>query len=363
MSSMGYRSTTVKGLKQQLKAPEEDGTEQDLEDFFRSLTDKVIIRWADGGDVGYVLEENAEPEIKEPDPLTAAEEADARKVKAYDRLMDKYEDQKDAFRANTVAMFQLIMSNVTRTMRNKIKSTDGHLAASKNKDMVWLMSTIEDIVSGYEEGFAPAELALDDALEQIFKMRQKGSESNEAFVKTTMLRAIKAYEGRGGPFLWTPAKEKELKTAVEAAKSKFTAASATGTDVMTTEQEDDVRRFKKKMIKDRSIAMSILKRTNKERFGDLMKELSNHYLKKPNGTPQDGFPKDVPGVLKLLENWKPNDVARRGCGNNNNSARQPSARTEANRNPLVSFAQTAGETGQVYFFRGTNGLFYACRLC
>ncbi|CAJ1945688.1 unnamed protein product [Cylindrotheca closterium] len=151
MSSMGYRLTTVKGLKQ-LKAPKEDGTEQDLEDFLTSLTDKVIIRWADGGDVGYVLEENAEPEIKEPYPMTAAEEADARKVKAYDRLMDKYEDRKDAFRANTVAMFQLVMSNVTTTMRNKIKSTDGHLAASKNKDMVWLMSTIDNIVSGYEEG-------------------------------------------------------------------------------------------------------------------------------------------------------------------------------------------------------------------
>ncbi|CAJ1960618.1 unnamed protein product [Cylindrotheca closterium] len=96
MSSMGYRSTTVKGLKQ-LKAPEEDGTEQDLEDFLTSLTDKVIIRWADGGDVGYVLEENAEPKIKEPDPLTAAEEADARKVKAYDRLMDKYEDRRTLF--------------------------------------------------------------------------------------------------------------------------------------------------------------------------------------------------------------------------------------------------------------------------
>ncbi|CAJ1965734.1 unnamed protein product [Cylindrotheca closterium] len=287
MSSMGYRSTTVKGLKQ-LKAPEEDGTEQDLEDFLTSLTDKVIIRWADGGDVGYVLGENAEPKMKEPDPLTAAEEVDARKVKVYDRLMDKYKDRKDAFRANTVAMFQLIMSNMTTTMQNKIKSTDGHLAASKNKDLVWLMSTIDDIVSGYEEGIAPAELALDDAIEQIFKMRQKGSESNEAFVKT-MLQAIKDYERRGGPFLWTPAKEKEPKTTVEAAKSKFFAASATGTTVMTKEQEDDVRRIKKKMIKDCSIAMSILKRTNKERFGDLMKELSNNYLKKPNGTHRTDF--------------------------------------------------------------------------
>ncbi|CAJ1944023.1 unnamed protein product [Cylindrotheca closterium] len=100
-------------------------------------------------------------------------------------------------------------------------------------------------------------------------MGQKGSESNEAFVKT-MLRAIKAYERRGGPFLWTPAKEKELKKAVEAAKSKFTAALATGTAVMTKEQEDDVQRVKEKMVKDHSIAMSILKRTDKERFGDLM---------------------------------------------------------------------------------------------
>ncbi|CAJ1928496.1 unnamed protein product [Cylindrotheca closterium] len=142
MSSMGYRLTTVMGLKQ-LKAPKEDGTEQDLEDFLTSLTDKAIIRWADGGDVGYNVEENAEPEIKESDSLTAAEESDARKVKAYERLMDKYEDRKDAFWTNTIAMFQLIMSNVTTTMRNKIKLTDGHLVASKNKDLVWLMSTVD----------------------------------------------------------------------------------------------------------------------------------------------------------------------------------------------------------------------------
>ncbi|CAJ1945356.1 unnamed protein product, partial [Cylindrotheca closterium] len=84
--------------------------------------------WADGGDVGYILDEKAEPEIKEPDPLTAAEEADPRKVKAYDPLMDKYKDWKDTFWTKTIAMFQLIMSNVTTTMRNKIKLTDGHLA-------------------------------------------------------------------------------------------------------------------------------------------------------------------------------------------------------------------------------------------
>lgn len=216
---MGFRSTTVKGLKQ-LKAPEEDGTEQDLEDFMTVLLDEVVITWTSGADLGHVMEELEEPEINEPDPLTADEELDKRKAKAYDRMMDKYHVRKDDLEANTAAMYQLIMSNVSSTMRNKIKATTGHLEASKSKDLVWLMNCIDDIVSGYEEGVAPAELAHDDALEHIFKMRQKRTETNETFVKN-MLRAIKAYERRGGPFLWTPAKEKELKAQPRAKRHRY----------------------------------------------------------------------------------------------------------------------------------------------
>ena len=130
MSSMGFRSTAVKGLKT-LKAPEEDGTEQDLEEFLTTLTDEVIITWTSGGDLGHVLEEHEDPEIKEPDPLTAAEAADKRKEKEYDRLLDKYHVRKDDLEANVAAMYQLIMSNVSSTMRNKIKATIGHLEASK----------------------------------------------------------------------------------------------------------------------------------------------------------------------------------------------------------------------------------------
>ena len=277
MSTMGFRSTTVKGLKK-LKVPEEDGTEQDLEEFLTTLSDELIITWTSGGDLGHVLEEHEEPEIKEPDPLTAEEEKDKRKEKEYDRLMAKFHARKDDLEANVAAMYQLIMSNVSSAMRNKIKATSGHLEASQKKDLVWLRSVLDDIVSGYEEGVAPAKLALDDALEQIFKMRQKKDETNEAFVKT-MLRAIKAYERRGGPFLWTPAKEKELKAAMVEAKSDFVAASSAGA-AMTREQEDDARRIKRKTVKERSIAMSILKRTDKDRFGDLLKELSNDFLKK-----------------------------------------------------------------------------------
>jgi hypothetical protein len=365
MSTMGFRSTTVKGLKK-LKAPEEDGTEQDLEEFLTTLSDEVIITWTSGGDLGHVLEEHEEPEIKEPDPLTAEEEKDKRKEKEYDRLMAKFHARKDDLEANVAAMYQLIMSNVSSTMRNKIKATSGHLEASQKKDLVWLTSVLDDIVSGYEEGVAPAELALDDALEQIFKMRQKKDETNEAFVKT-MLRAIKAYERRGGPFLWTPAKEKELKAAMVEAKSDFVAASSAGA-AMTREQEDDARRIKRKTIKERSIAMSILKRTDKDRFGDLLKELSNDFLKKQNGISSDGFPKTVPDVLKLLENWKTSIAARRARPIQIDGARQPPPSPRANTNPSVSFAQTqdGGSQPQICFLRGTNDSFFpgiSCRLC
>ena len=75
------------------------------------------------------------------------------------------------------------------------------------------------------------------------------------------------------------------------AKGDFVAASSAGS-AMTREQEDDARRIKRKTIKERSIAMSIFKRADKDRFGDLLKELSNDFLKRQNGTPSDGFPQD-----------------------------------------------------------------------
>ncbi|KAL3937291.1 MAG: hypothetical protein SGBAC_007580, partial [Bacillariaceae sp.] len=205
---------------------------------------KVIITWTSVGDLGYFLEEHEEPEIQEPVPLTPAEENDKRK---------------DKFHAKVVAIDE-----------KQDQGNSWPLGSKPNKG---------SIVSGYDEG--------DDALEQIFKTRQKKTMTNEDFVKT-MLQAIKAYKRRAGPFLWTPVNAKELKQETDDAKVAFVSASATGT-AMTQEQEDDARRVKRKSIKECSIAMSILKRTDKDRFGDLLKDLSNDYFKRPNRIPNDDF--------------------------------------------------------------------------
>ena len=114
----------------------------------------------------------------------------------------------------------------------------------------------------------------------------------------------------------------------------------------------------KKKIQEQILAMVIIKRADKRRFGNLQIELKNSFL-----LGKDEYPKSVPEVLKILNNYKPVWTSPNGRSTDSNvnsrSGNPPN-------NNGVTFLQTQGATTNIEFLRGSNGSFFAnvtCRLC
>ena len=119
---------------------------------------------------------------------------------------------------------------------------------------------------------------------------------------------------------------------------------------------DDVTGLKKKVRKEiegKILAMAIMKRADKKRFGNLQIKLKNDYLLGNNG-----YPTEVVNVLKLLNNYKPEWSGARV--NNHRSPTPP----RSGRNNSVSFFQARENT--VEFAQGTNNFFHpnvTCHQC
>ena len=97
--------------------------------------------------------------------------------------------------------------------------------------------------------------------------------------------------------MWGEPQEKVLKEFVDVAKEKFKLSNA-GMDMASDEENKETKRYKREM-KQKILAMVILKRADTSRYGSLQQRLKNEYLLGNND-----YPETVPKVLELLNNYK-----------------------------------------------------------
>ena len=81
------------------------------------------------------------------------------------------------------------------------------------------------------------------------------------------------------------------------------------------------------------MAIAILKRSDKKRYGDLQTELFNNYLKG-----KGEYQEDVPSVLNLFDNYKP--AFKPKTNNNNNANNSSNGGQQRNEQNSVSFLQS-----------------------
>ena len=170
---------------------------------------------------------------------------------------------------NVGALYALLMENVSKMVRAKIKSKKGYSAAETNTDAIWLLANLEDIMINFEDT-KPKILAIDDQMERIMKMKQ-GDSNNEDFINLVQ-KEIKLYEKHGGDFLWGTTQKEALNVDMEAAETvfKITNKSETSKDEKKETQEQI-----KKELKLKVTAMAILKQADKKRYGNLQIGLKN----------------------------------------------------------------------------------------
>jgi hypothetical protein len=347
VNTVGARAAVVRNLTV-LKAPEEGGTKKEYEDFLEKIQNHVTIGWDFGKDIGHLLKNMKDPVIPEPKDMTEEEEKVKWKRRLWDQEVDRYGTRCAALQENKGALYAVVMDGVSKIVKSKLKSKTGFSKADDDNDSLWLLGVLEDIMINFEE-VKPKILAIDDQMERIMRLKQ-GESTNEDFLKQVM-KELKVYEKHGGDFLWGKAQETELDDRVLNAKAKYSVVNVSdGTPgMMSDDQVKEQTAIAKKALKEEIVAMVVLKRADKKRYGNLQISLKNSYLLGKND-----YPTNVPDMLKVLNNyqaeWTP-------------STAPPAAPRSGGRNSYSFLQSTAGE---VFFLRATNNSFFpdiTCRLC
>ena len=102
------------------------------------------------------------------------------------------------FQDNMGALYSLLMANFSSVLRSKIKSHRNYDSAAGSLDPIWLMETLENVMTNFDE-IQNTLTSIHYQMKRIMTLYQKKDESNEDFIKS-VLKEIKVYERHGGNF-------------------------------------------------------------------------------------------------------------------------------------------------------------------
>ena len=348
MTSSGYGRSMIENLKE-LKCPEEGGTKQQHDAFLDKIKAHINVSWMYGGLLVKMIEDKEDPDftLMIPADLPATGVSEGQKMIWKEKV--KVAGAKEmVHEENKMALFSLVFTHLSKITQSKIEGTSGYESANSSKDPLWLLSTLDDVMIGFEKVKSPI-VAMYDQLKRIMDLKQKENETNEVFIKG-LLREIKVYNKHGGKFLWGATQDKELKDTMNSITSQ---RSTSGLPALSATEAAFKKKKAEEAIQGKLNAIAAIEKADKRRFERLQLGLKNQYL-----IGKDEYPKKVEDVQKILDNYKSGHVA----------PRTPSPRSPTPpRNPRrtsVSFLQ-AGDN-QISFLSGTNGRFkprVTCHKC
>ena len=169
MSVMGQRIMKVEGLKTLLH-PNEGGSKQAYEDYLKVLKTHVSV-WEEGDKLEDLLEWMEEPVLSAPKQLTKAQSTNEEKMDKYKYELDLYRTRVRDLEKSTKVLFSLMLGNMSEEMKAKLQQFKKSASKMRERDLMWLLERLDDVMEGFEEGVKPNELAMDDQLTKIFLMK------------------------------------------------------------------------------------------------------------------------------------------------------------------------------------------------
>ena len=159
--------------------PAENGDKARFDKVRSKLASHVVQNLYQGKDLAPILLSLTDAVLTEPVELSAADETRKLKVKIWEMEVEQYVLQLAQLKENKVILHTIIWEQCTKSLRIKLKGTDGYEPAKGATDCIWLLSTIRGISLNYESTKLKY-LSLDDALEQYVIFRQE-KQSNDDF--------------------------------------------------------------------------------------------------------------------------------------------------------------------------------------
>lgn len=222
--------------------------------------------------------------IPVPADLTDEEKKSAVRVRMLDKQLDGVVKRQSQLEENLRRCFPIVVGQCTDYTRAKLEATTGWEALEDTLDLMGLLKVLKEIMCRFEDHKYDV-LALHWSIKRLYTFRQGQSMSNEAFLEKfkTLTEVADDHGADVGIF---PA----------AVRAKLAEQMASDPDAPTPEE----LKAAKAVVKQEYLAVAYLSATNYDRYGDLLKDLENDYVKGHNN-----YPKTVTDAYGLVVNYKP----------------------------------------------------------
>lgn len=260
VNTYGYRPTTVRDLKV-LKAPDEGGTKKEYDDFLTAIRRHVEAAWAYGSDISHVMKHKVDPDLGKPGEWDNDNKSRSAEME-WKMMSNLYYGRKSALIENKKALYSLLLGNVSKLARSKVISTYGYADADESKDPLWVIETLDDIISQFDKIRDPI-LAIAAQCNRTLNHMQSPTDSCEDYI-TALDREARIYKKHGGDFLWCHVQKKAIASSI--------------TDSMPDEVKKETIRVKTKFWEGKTLSRIAISNADKRRFGPLIIELENSHL-------------------------------------------------------------------------------------
>ena len=202
--------------------------------------------------------------------------------KLYKKDIKIWSKRESLYRQNKSSMFSIVLGQCSEAMKVKLESETDYKKISSKSDVIKLLKMIRNVAFAFESKRYPL-LAVHTEIKGLYGNYQKSYMGCDSYMESFQ-NLVQVIEHCGGDFGNHPTlikynlKQKGI-TAPDSTKSKNALEES----------------------KEAYLAISFLCRLNKDKYQDLLDNLSNSYL-----AGQDEYPKTVVDTYNLVTNWKVN---------------------------------------------------------
>ena len=268
----------------------------------QALAEYIVKNLKQPGDMTSLTKSLTLPTIEVPEDL-AENETSKFLLKVWEQQVTNYTIRLDLLRSNLKVVYTVIWGQCSEAMQVKLKTATNFKKMDDACNSVWLLKEIQAVMQQFE-GQRFLHLALDEAKTKYYAYKQAYETPLATYIEEIMA-LVDVIEHYGGDLCSDP-----------------------GLIAIAPGDTDEV---KKKNARNKTLALSVLKRANDRRYAGLLVELENQYTRG-----LDQYPTDVTAAYGLLERYRtiPTHSKNTATGannnnNNNSNGTSPSIITDA----------------------------------
>jgi hypothetical protein len=241
-------------------------------------------------DVASICKKGTLEVIPEPVDLSEEEKKSETKKLIWKTKVQTYVRRVEAQERNCQSIYAVIWGQCSTQMKNKLQSLGSYDMKSNKFDCVWILNEIKAVTLRFE-GTRYIFLSIDDARTEYYSYTQPNTQSLADYLRhfQSLVDVLEHYDASVG----------EDKAFLDKAGILMEVEEP---DVKDSDYPVQMRKYNLKKAltaRNRTLALSFLKRADKTRYGSLWTELENQYTR---GT--DQYPKDITAAYNMLLNYK-----------------------------------------------------------